>query len=124
MLTYKQFLFESKKVSLKNFVEFAQGELNLSDLPKIVVVNDPKFSIENKTFGCFTLNDNTITIQIAQRHPLDIYRTLAHEMVHYMQKKSGKELDGSDGSDCENEANATAAKIMRKYTKTINNHGY
>lgn len=124
MLTYKQFLCESRKVSIKNFIEFAQEELNLSDLPKIVIIDNPKFSIENKTFGCFSLVDDTITIQIAQRHPLDIYRTLAHEMVHFMQKKSGKELDGSDGSDCENEANATAAKIMRKYTKTINNHGY
>ena len=88
------------------------------------VIDDPKFSIDNKTFGCFNLGTDEIKIQTAQRHPLDIYRTLAHEIVHYYQKQSGKEMSGETGSECENEANSKAGEILRKYTKTIMNHGY
>jgi len=55
---------------------------------------------------------------------LDIFRTLAHEIIHYNQRKSGKELNGNDGSVNENEANSRAAVILRKYSKIIDNHGY
>ena len=121
---FKEFLFESKKSSINDFLAFLKKELNVSNLPKIVVIDDPKFSIDNKTFGTFDIMNNCIKIQVSQRHNLDIFRTLAHEIIHYLQRKSGKELDGNDGSVDENEANAKAAVILRKYSKIINNHGY
>jgi Zn-dependent peptidase ImmA (M78 family) len=55
---------------------------------------------------------------------MDIYRTLAHELVHYKQKEDGKEMNGNDGSEIENEANATAAVLLRQYSQKIPNHGY
>jgi Zn-dependent peptidase ImmA (M78 family) len=55
---------------------------------------------------------------------MDIYRTLAHELVHYKQKENGKEMNGNDGSEIENEANAVAAVLLRQYSQTIPNHGY
>jgi hypothetical protein len=70
------------------------------------------------------MNTDEIKIQVAKRHPLDIYRSLAHELVHYAQKCNGQELNGEDGSECENEANAKAGILLRKYTKNIKNHGY
>ena len=124
MKKYKSFKSESKKRNIQKFIDFLQQELQLTELPGIKIVDDPEFSKQMKTFGCFNLENDTITIQIHQRHPLDVYRTLAHEFIHYLQKVSGKELNGEDGSDCENEANSRAAIILRKYTKTINNHGY
>jgi Zn-dependent peptidase ImmA (M78 family) len=45
----------------------------------------------------------------------DILRTLAHELVHHMQNLNGDELNGEDGSDTENEANAMAGVIMREF---------
>ena len=123
-MRFKEFLNESKKVQVKDFMNFVKDELGLSSLPKVIVIDDPKFSIDNKTFGCFNLGTDEIKIQTAQRHPLDIYRTLAHELVHYHQKQSGKEMSGETGSECENEANSKAGEILRKYTKTIMNHGY
>ena len=123
-MRFKEFLAESKKVQVKDFMNFVKDELGLSSLPKVIVIDDPKFSIDNKTFGCFNLGTDEIKIQTAQRHPLDIYRTLAHEIVHYHQKQSGKEMSGETGSECENEANSKAGEILRKYTKTIMNHGY
>lgn len=123
-MRFREFLTESKKVQVKDFMNFVKDELGLSSLPKVIVIDDPKFSIDNKTFGCFNLGTDEIKIQTAQRHPLDIYRTLAHELVHYHQKQSGKEMSGETGSECENEANSRAGEILRKYTKTIMNHGY
>jgi Zn-dependent peptidase ImmA (M78 family) len=121
---FKEFLFESKKSSISHFLVFIKKELNLSNLPKIIIVDDPKFSIDNKTFGTFDIDDNCIRIQVSKRHKLDIFRTLAHEIIHYNQRKSGKELNGNDGSVDENEANSRAAVILRKYSKIIDNHGY
>lgn len=123
-MRFKEFLTESKKVQVKDFMNFVKDELGLSSLPKVIVIDDPKFSIDNKTFGCFNLGTDEIKIQTAQRHPLDVMRTLAHELVHYHQKQSGKEMSGETGSECENEANSKAGEILRKYTKTIINHGY
>ena len=121
---FKEFLLESKKSSISHFLVFIKKELNLSNLPKIIIVDDPKFSIDNKTFGTFDIDDNCIRIQVSKRHKLDIFRTLAHEIIHYNQRKSGKELNGNDGSVDENEANSRAAVILRKYSKIIDNHGY
>jgi Zn-dependent peptidase ImmA (M78 family) len=123
-MRFREFLNESKKVQVKDFMNFVKDELGLTNLPKVVVIDDPQFSIDNKTFGCFNLGTDEIKVQTAKRHPLDVYRTLAHELVHYHQKQSGKEMSGDTGSECENEANSRAGEILRKYTKTIMNHGY
>jgi Zn-dependent peptidase ImmA (M78 family) len=123
-MKYKKFLLESRSKQLQSFTDFVKDYLDLDDLPKIIVINDPNYSIMNKTFGSFDLENDVIKIQIANRHPLDVFRTLAHELVHYQQKKSGKEMSGDTGSECENEANSVAGEIMRYFTKTIPNHGY
>jgi Zn-dependent peptidase ImmA (M78 family) len=124
MKKFTEFLYESKKAIIDDFLRFASNHLELTDMPRIIVIDDPKFSVENKTFGCYDLTNDIIKVQIAERHPMDIYRTLAHELVHYKQKQSGKEMDGGDGSEIENEANSTAAVILRQYSKNIPNHGY
>jgi Zn-dependent peptidase ImmA (M78 family) len=123
-MNLKQFLTESKKSQVNDFLKFAKEYLNLSSTPKIIVIDDPKFSADNKTFGCYELDNDVIRIQVAQRHPMDVYRTLAHELVHYKQRKDGKEMNGDDGSEIENEANATAAVLLRQYSQRIPNHGY
>ena len=49
---------------------------------------------------------------------MDVLRTLAHELVHWKQCQMGEELDGADGSDTENQANAVAGIIMRRFGKS------
>ncbi len=39
-------------------------------------------------------------------HPIDVLRTLAHELVHHKQREDGQELNGEDGSNTENEGEA------------------
>lgn len=124
MKNFTQFLTESKKSQIKDFLKFACDHLGLNSQPNVIIIDDPEFSVTNRTFGCYNLNDDTIKVQIAQRHPMDVYRTLAHELVHYKQKESGKEMNGADGSDIENEANAEAAVMLRQYSHRIPNHGY
>lgn len=124
MKPFTEFLVESKRAQIKNFLKFACDHLELNEKPNVIIIDNPEFSAKNKTFGVYSLADDTIKVQIAERHPMDIYRTLAHELVHYKQKISGKEMDGGDGSEIENEANATAAVILRQYSHQIPNHGY
>ena len=97
----KQFLIESKKSQVNDFLKFAKEYLKLSGTPKVVIIDDPKFSVDNKTFGMYELDNDVIRVQVAQRHPMDVMRTLAHELVHYKQKCDGKEMNGNDGSEIE-----------------------
>lgn len=123
-MNFQQFLIESKKSQINDFISFVKEYLKLSDTPQIMIIDNPDFSAINRTFGAYDLGTNVIKVQTAQRHLMDICRTIAHELVHYKQRKSGMELNGEDGSEIENEANATAAIILRKYSNKIKNHGY
>lgn len=71
------------------------------------------------TFGRFINGKNVIELAIEERHPIDIIRTLAHEMVHFKQNLDC-ELDdrsGDTGSWAENEAHELAGIIMREIDK-------
>lgn len=88
-------------------------ELKLSELPKITLVEDDSTTDSGTSFGEF--QNDTIQVVTKDRHPMDVARTLAHELVHWKQRISGLEMDGSDGSNTENDANAVAGVIMRKF---------
>jgi len=102
---------------VKRFVVFLKRELRLSYDISYVLIDDAEFSIKNKTFGMIDLKNKVIHLSIVNRHPIDILRTLAHEYVHLKQLMNGKLMDGSAGSLTENEANAKAGEVMRKYGK-------
>jgi hypothetical protein len=101
---------------LKRFIVFLKRELSLTvDIPYILI-DDSDFSKKTGAFGIMH-NDGIIYISIINRHPLDILRTLAHEVIHYKQSIRGKVMKSDPGSPSENEANAKAGEIMRKYGK-------
>ena len=103
---------------LDKFVEFAASELDLKQLPEINFFTDTARSVKHRSFGGY--GDSSINITVVNRHIMDVCRTLAHELVHYKQDSEGRITspdDGADGSDIENEANAEAAVIMRKWGK-------
>ena len=58
-----------------------------------------------------------IYVSVINRHPVDILRSLAHEMVHYKQMINGQSIQGHTGSRHENEANAKAGVVLRDYGK-------
>ena len=96
------------------FVDYACDRLNI-DKPKVFVINSPSYSQEHKSFGGYYPQEQEIKIVVHNRNMADILRTLAHELVHHMQNLNGDELNGEDGSDTENEANAMAGVIMREF---------
>lgn len=103
---------------MQEFLKLAKQELDLARLPKITWINDPKVSDTNNSFGKYTNGDKIIRVVLRNRHPLDVMRTLAHELTHYKQDLDRK-LDarsGDTGSPIENEANATAGRIMRIFS--------
>lgn len=99
---------------MKKFVEYACNELEVNE-PKINIINSPTYSQEYKSFGGYIPSEEKIIVVVHNRNMADILRTLAHELVHHHQKLNGDELNGEDGSDTENEANARAGVIMRKF---------
>lgn len=100
---------------LKRFIVFLKRELRLTyDIP-YVLIDDSDFAKKNMTFGM--MGGEILYISIVNRHPMDILRTVSHEFIHYKQVMDGKKISSNPGSSAENEANAKAGEIMRKYGK-------
>ena len=103
---------------LKRFQVYLKRELQLNyDIP-VVLIDDADFAKQISAFGMIS-KDNAIHLSIINRHPVDIMRTLAHEFIHYKQFiETGKHsMSSHAGSLTENQANAKAGEIMRKYGK-------
>ena len=101
---------------LKAFLIFLKRELRVTfDVP-IILIDDVDFA--KKVFAFGFINENkVIYLSIVNRHPIDILRTLSHEMIHYKQLIEKGTLKSHAGSPEENFANAKAGEIMRKYGK-------
>ena len=114
--TSKTSVEEFKKI-LMVFLPFAHSILEFNSKPKIILKSTIVVD-QQPTFGRF-FNDgsNEIEIAISDRHPVDILRTLAHELVHCKQAEKTTDLDPTTGSVHENEANEVAGVIMRKFNK-------
>lgn len=113
-------LFESRVSPelLDKFLRHCSEELELESLPKINLIDNKEYSIEHKSFGGYQPDSKSIILSTKDRHTVDIFRTLAHELTHYKQDTLGQ-LDGEGvgdtGSPQENEANAAAGIIMRNF---------
>jgi hypothetical protein len=103
---------------LKDFLPLAMKEIGIDKLPRIKlelrIVDD-----EQPTFGKFVSDENIVHLAIEDRHPLDILRTLAHELVHFRQGTEHKlgPTSGETGSPIENEAHEVAGIVMRNFNK-------
>jgi cytidyltransferase-like protein len=99
---------------IQKLVTFACEHLGIEQ-PSIKLITSPSYSQEYHSFGGYMPSEQYIKVVVHNRNMADILRTLAHELVHHKQNSNGEELNGEDGSDTENEANATAGVIMRKF---------
>jgi hypothetical protein len=109
---------EKKNEIIANFIQEVSEYL---DVPgdKIEISYDSRDAQEMASFGKHTPHDGIIMVVAANRNLADVLRTLAHELVHRKQAKEGRLYVGAgdDGTDIENEANAEAAIIMRRFGK-------
>ena len=104
------------EVMLKKYLVFVKRELRIShDIP-IIFMDDANFAKKIAAFGEIS-DKNVIHISIINRHPMDILRTVAHEYIHYKQhiEKGNSQRSSHAGSLTENQANAKAGEIIRKY---------
>jgi 5'(3')-deoxyribonucleotidase len=98
-------------------LKICKEELDFDKLPRINWVSDSSYGTKFHSFGSFQPDAGIVTVSITGRHIIDMMRTLAHELVHYKQMLDGRLTPnaGETGSPIENEANAMAGVIMRKF---------
>lgn len=108
------------KQLLKKFIGFAIKELGIQKPPtSLTLSRDNNAAKTMHSFGSFDPNNDKIWLYIKNRNMADLLRTLAHELVHRKQAEDGR-IDynsGKTGSDIENEANAQAGVLLRKFGK-------
>lgn len=90
---------------LNLFIKFAAKELGLKTLPSIKFVG----SSEDKRDAFGHSIGNKIVVRVTERHPIDIMRTIAHELIHFRQHIQKKNIGSED------QANMLAGRIMRKF---------
>jgi len=108
-----------KKSQIAEFVKYAVNELGINKIPTVKFSYDTNEAQGRGTFGYFDPNANHIWVYIKNRNTADILRTLAHELVHHKQGEDNRLEQGSGetGSEIENEANAQAGVLLRKFGK-------
>lgn len=107
-----------KETIIDEFVDYVNEFLELNDnKPNVIISYDATEAADMRSFGKYTPLTGEIRVVATNRNLADVLRTLAHEMVHFKQHSEDR-LEGNsndDGSNIENEANSTAAIIMRKF---------
>jgi hypothetical protein len=109
---------ERFKEMFSKFLPLCMEILKLDSLPKMEFhahIHDE----HQPTFGRFNHQANKLEVALANRHPNDILRTIAHELQHYKQgteHRLGPDA-GETGSPIENEAHAMAGIVMRHFNK-------
>jgi hypothetical protein len=113
-LVYRESINESvTNKFVKKFLPWVARELDIKQLPKIKLIDKPI----NDSFGTYDSAENCLYLVTGGRHPVDVLRTLAHELTHHKQNLAGV-LDphsGQTGTEEENQANANAGIVMRNF---------
>lgn len=106
-------------LDVTDFVNFAKKQLGIDDDIKVALVFNRTPDLRTTAYYNFSIP--LIKIYAKDRAIIDICRSIAHELVHHLQYLQGRLLDaikdGEDGSPIENEANAVAGVIIRKWGK-------
>lgn len=117
--TLKQELTNLKLVIIKSFVQYSVDELNLKS--EILLSLLPKKNQFNITTGGFDRITNEVMARVEGRALIDVLRTIAHELVHLQQKELNKFDNNSVvqdiGGEIEDEANAVAGQLIKKFSK-------
>jgi hypothetical protein len=110
---------ENKFPLLKEFIGYCREYLKLKSLPPLKMSYDPTTAESRRSFGGYDPNNKSIELSVANRHQADVFRTLAHELVHYKQDIQNRLTpeSGQTGHAHENEANAAAAIMMRNFAQ-------
>jgi Zn-dependent peptidase ImmA (M78 family) len=105
-----------------DFTEFCISDLEMEGDVSIFLKGKKK--INGITTGSFHIQDEIIYARVEDRAPVDVMRTIAHELVHQRQKERGDLYKAMSeggipdiGGPIEDEANAVAGQLIKKYVK-------
>jgi len=105
------------------FINYVVDELNIENTPTIYVEKEPSSEYTGGTYK-YKGGSERIKVRSKGRSLVDILRSLAHELVHHKQKENGdfknKEVIKNIpevGGHIEDEANAIAGRLIKKYGK-------
>lgn len=106
---------------IHEFAKWARKKLGIQTRVRIRLRGARMQHGTQNTFGGYDFHSGIITVATAGRHPIDIMRTIAHEMCHQRQHELKPLVadDGQTGSDIENQANAIAGILMREWGKRV-----
>ena len=109
---------DKKDISVvADFINFTKQYLGIDDDIKIELAFERTPDL--KTTAYYNMLGH-IKVYAKDRATIDVCRSIAHELVHHKQNLDGRiqqDNDGEDGSAIENEANAVAGVIIRKFGK-------
>ena len=103
---------------LMSFVDYTCDHLGIDEKPSIHYKDEKGEG--QPSFAAYAPHSKAVYISTKNRHPMDIFRSVAHELVHHKQNLDGRlgkniAKEGATGSNIENEANSEAGKVMRYY---------
>jgi hypothetical protein len=106
---------------LHSFVDFCCDKLGIEGKPALKF-KEPTDQGEQPSFAAYAPGSREVYVMSKNRHPMDTFRSVAHELVHHKQNEEGRigkdvAREGATGSDIENEANSRAGELMRWYGK-------
>lgn len=106
-----------KKIA--DFVNFAKDFLDINDDIKVELAFERTPDLTTTAY--YNYVDKKLKVYVKDRAIIDVMRSVGHELCHHKQNLEDRllngEKDGADGSDIENEANAVAGVIIRKWGK-------
>ena len=107
---------ESDIRTIADFTNFAKEFLGINDGVQVKLAFERTPDLKTTAYYNST---GFLVVYVKDRAIIDVCRSIAHELVHHKQNLDGKlkdaVIDGEDGSPIENEANAVAGIIIRKY---------
>lgn len=109
-------LTDKQQKTLIEFVKFVKEELGLKKVPEIRIESNRNHIKTTANYN-YTLPEKIIRVYGKGRALVDIMRSVSHELVHHKQWEDGRlEVKPADiGSEEENEANAIAGIMIKKF---------
>ena len=111
------------------FIDYVVDELNIENPPTVYVEKEASSDYTGGTYR-YKGGPERIKVRSKGRSLMDILRSIAHELVHHKQKEDGMFEDKEVikdipevGGPIEDEANAIAGRLIKKYGKE-NKHLY
>ena len=105
---------KKQKYAFLMFIKFVVNELSITNPYKVVLSNDrSKF----KTTAYYNPQTGELAVYKKGRALIDIMRSAAHELVHHQQnqKKQLSKNIKDIGGPIEDEANAVAGQLIKKF---------